>query len=109
MQVVVAGGTGLLGSALVRALRADGHAVTVLTRNARHQGELAWNPDTPGDWCAAVTDADAVVNLAGTSIAGARWTRARKAAILESRVRATRALAQQIRGSRKRPVFVSGS
>lgn len=111
MRIVVAGGRGHLGRALTRRLRRDGHAVTTLTRSARAADEVAWDPAAPGgEWCRVVAGADAVVNLAGESIAGARWTAARRAAIRDSRVVATRALATAIAGSATPPaVFVSGS
>ena len=111
MRVVIAGGTGLLGGALAARLRQDGHTLTVLTRRPRDTSHVAWNPDAPADpWRAVVGDADAVINLAGESIAPRRWTAARKAAIRESRLHATRALADAIRGSARKPaVFLSAS
>jgi hypothetical protein len=110
VHLTIAGGTGLLGAALARALRAAGHAVSILTRTPRTPHDVAWDPDAPGgDWRTVVAGADAVVNLAGESIAGRRWTAARKQAILDSRLRATRALASAIAESTQPPVFVSGS
>jgi uncharacterized protein (TIGR01777 family) len=109
--IVVAGGSGFLGTALVRALRADGHAVTVLTRRPRQAGDVAWAPGgNDASWAPLVGDAEAVINLAGASIAGGRWTAARKREILESRVQATRSLVRAI-AARSRPsrVFVSSS
>ena len=100
MRILIAGGTGLLGSALVDSLRADAHAVTVLTRRPRRTGDIAWSPGgSDAAWMTAVDDADAVINLAGEGIADRRWTPARKAAILDSRIRATRALAAAITGA----------
>ena len=96
MRIVVAGGTGFLGAPLVRRLRAEGHFVSVLTRRPRRPErphEVAWNPAEPeGPWTAAVQSADAVINLAGESIADGRWTTARKAALRDSRIQATRAI-----------------
>jgi uncharacterized protein (TIGR01777 family) len=112
MQIVVAGGSGFLGSALVASWRSEGHQVTVLTRQPRGDDQLAWSPGTSGDgsWTRAVGAADAVINLAGESIAGRRWTTARKAAIRDSRVRATRALAAAITMAPQPPsVFISAS
>ncbi|MGH9203898.1 MAG: TIGR01777 family oxidoreductase [Vicinamibacterales bacterium] len=123
MRIVVAGGSGFIGAALVNALRRDGHHVPVLTRRPRRPDDVHW---WPGDsvasglrgkphideirtgsgaspWQRAVEDADAVINLAGESIADRRWTEARKRAILESRVKATRALVSAIRGARRPP------
>jgi len=94
MHIVIAGGTGFLGRPLAASLIADGHGVTALPRGS-----------TEG-----VDGADVVVNLAGESIAGRRWSAAQKQRILESRVTATRRLADAIRGAARPPrVFVSGS
>jgi uncharacterized protein len=111
MKIVVAGGTGFLGRALVARLRAEGHAVQVLTRTSRGADEISWDPDgTAGPWASALDDADAIVNLAGESIAAGRWTAARKARIRESRIRATRSLVAAIGKARRGPsVFLSGS
>jgi uncharacterized protein (TIGR01777 family) len=111
MIVVVAGGTGFLGSRLVRVLRQGGHTVTVLTRSPRAAGEVSW-PAQPGEsgWERTIDGADAVVNLAGAGIADGRWTDRRKEVILESRTRATRALVEAIgRASRPPRVLLSGS
>lgn len=104
MRVVVAGGSGFLGSSLVEALRRDAHQVAVLTRRARRPGDIAWSPDSDsGEWKRAIDGADAVVNLAGEGIADRRWTTARKNSILQSRVTATRALVAAINEARVPP------
>src|SRR5581483_1644605 len=104
-----------LGSPLADALAAGGADVVVLTRSAgrgagRHRA-VVWNPDgTVGSCADVVNGAAAVVNLAGESIAGARWTAARKQSILDSRIRATRSLvAAMLRAPAPPPVFLSGS
>ncbi len=111
MRIVVSGGTGFLGQALVAALRANGHSVMVLTRRPGREGDLLWSPDvTAGSWTAAVHAADVIINLAGEGIADRRWSAARKKAILHSRVTATRALADTLReAARPAAVFLSGS
>jgi uncharacterized protein len=112
MHVVVAGGTGFLGGTLVAALRGDGHRVRVLTRRPRQADEVAWNPAAPESptWRQALDDADAVVNLAGASIAGGRWSETRKRAIRESRIHATTALVRAMSGARRHPaIFISAS
>jgi uncharacterized protein (TIGR01777 family) len=117
MTILVAGGTGFLGTALSERLRADGHRVIVLTRRPRTLHEIQWSPaerplheDRPPEWIRAIDGADAVINLAGESIAGRRWTQARKHAIRASRVEATRALVAAITtATHIPPVFISSS
>jgi uncharacterized protein len=119
MNILIAGGRGFLGRALSARLVAEGHRVTVLTRGRTSSwrpweqavAEHAWHPDgTAGDWARVLDGADAVVNLAGESIAGGRWTSARKKAILDSRVLATRSLVAAIEGAHRPPrVLVSSS
>jgi uncharacterized protein (TIGR01777 family) len=122
MAVVIAGGTGFLGSALTRSLVEGGRDVVVLTRTGQPRPPLTsgsgrsprmaqWNPDgTAGDWAAIVSGAEAVVNLAGESIAGRRWSAAQKQRILESRLLATRSLVAAIERAEIPPrVLVSGS
>ena len=111
MTVLIAGGSGFLGTALARALRADGHRASVLTRRPQRDGDILWTT-RPNDttWRHAVDRADAVINLAGESIAGRRWTDDRKRAIRGSRIEATVALVSAITAAERPPrVFISGS
>lgn len=90
--VAVTGSTGLVGSALLPVLRAAGHRVVRLVRReARSGDERAWDPGAPAD--DLLDGIDAVVHLAGASIAG-RFTAVHKAAIRDSRVRPTELLAR---------------
>ena len=109
--IIVAGGSGLLGTALVNALRADGYTVAVLTRHPRKDGDVQWSPEQgAASWTPVLADVQAVVNLAGTSIAEGRWTVARKTAIRESRLQATSALVKAIAAAKRPPpVFLSSS
>ncbi len=111
MRIVVTGGTGFLGSALVGRLRGEAHEVTVLTRQPQRPGHIGWNPEsTSGAWGSMLEGADAVVHLAGESIAGGRWTKRRKARIRDSRIRTTRGLVAAILAAREPPaVLISGS
>lgn len=116
MKTVIAGGTGFLGGALRDALVSDGHEVVILSRSAGGSRQsavrlVAWTPDgTTGAWASELDGAHAVINLAGESIAGRRWTSAQKQRILDSRVLATRSLVGAVRSAtRPPPVFVSGS
>src|SRR5262245_47363460 len=97
MRVFVTGGTGLIGSALVRRLTERGDAITLLTRRPEHARPAA-NPQTTvvagdpmqaGPWMDAVGDCDAVVNLAGENIFNRRWWSAFKQLMYDSRIRST--------------------
>jgi uncharacterized protein (TIGR01777 family) len=116
MRIVIAGGSGFLGRPLTTRLARDGHDVVVLTRDSKRSrgpvgSTVTWTPDgKTGPWASALEGAGAVVNLAGESIAGKRWTDTHKARVLESRVQATRSLVAAIRDAAAPPaVFVSGS
>jgi uncharacterized protein (TIGR01777 family) len=105
MRIVIAGGTGLLGSRLAAALRRERHEVTLLTRTVAHgMGRVTWKPDgTVGPWARTLDGAAAIVNLAGESIAGRRWSAARKRALLDSRVLSTRSLVRAMAGMPRAP------
>ncbi len=118
MKIALAGGSGFLGTALAQALTRDGHDVAVLTRQnpasvppQPRVTHVSWTPDgTSGAWAAALDGADAVVNLAGESIAARRWSERQKQEIRESRLRATASLTAAIRQVARAPkVLVSGS
>jgi uncharacterized protein (TIGR01777 family) len=111
VTIVIAGGSGFLGTALTRSFRSDGHDVVLLTRRPRHPGDVAWDPTSlSGEWPSTIDGADAVINLAGERLDAGRWTHARKASILESRLNATRAIVAAMAKARHPPaVFVSAS
>lgn len=95
MRVAVTGSSGLIGSALVAALGQDGHDVVRLVRRApARSDEVRWDPSAGVIQAPGLSGVDAVVNLAGAGIAEHRWTPARKAEILDSRVRGTRLVAE---------------
>jgi uncharacterized protein len=111
MKVAVSGASGLIGSALVPALRADGHAVlTLVRRPPRADGEVRWDPAggllDPVD----LAGTDAVVHLAGAGVFDRRWTAAYRRTIRDSRVQGTRLLSGVLAGLAPRPrVLLSGS
>jgi uncharacterized protein len=123
MKILIAGGSGFLGRALADQLALDGHEIVILSRRggspAPQAGatrsvapiRLSWSPDgTAGPWAAALDGVDAVINLAGESIAAHRWSPAQKAAIRDSRVLAARSLVAAIKGATSPPrMFISGS
>ncbi len=110
-RIAVTGSTGLIGRALVRSLRADGHEVVRLVRRpARAADEVTWDPkrgrvDTKG-----LVGCTAVVHLAGAGIGDHRWTDAYKRELRESRLLGTSAMAEAVASLDTPPrVFVSGS
>ena len=124
MRIVIAGGTGFLGSPLAEVYAEEGHDVRVLTRgllagDSRHDSgtgvpgvtRVGWRPDgQSGPWASALDGADAVINLAGEGIGDRRWTPQRKALIRDSRIVPTRSLAAAIAAaSAPPPVFISAS
>ncbi len=118
-RVVVTGGTGYVGRALVRRLAAAGNEVVVLSRSPELPPDLAalsgvrgavWDPSAAGEWGRVLEGARALVHLAGRKAVGERYTAAVKREILESRVRSTEVLVEALeRVERKPSVFVCAS
>ncbi len=102
LRVLVSGASGLIGSALLPALRGEGHRVTPLVRRAPGPGEIGWDPETGRLSRGELEGFDAVIHLAGENI-GARWTAARRRRIRESRVRGTSLLSEALAGLRQPP------
>jgi uncharacterized protein (TIGR01777 family) len=106
MKIVVTGGTGFIGEALVRRLLARGDDVAVLTRDparVRAGRGLEWDGRTQGAWSAEAARADAVINLAGENISEGRWTAARKQRLVDSRLNATHAVVEALQREPSRP------
>ena len=103
MQIIIAGGSGFIGHALITALLAQQHQVTVIGRNTTKLAEIfgskttniSWETFTrqPQVW---LTDTDWVINLAGTNVAARRWSKKQKSALLTSRVETAGMLAREI-------------
>ena len=110
MKVVVSGSSGLIGTALVRALEVRGDEVTRLVRRTPTTGEARWDPESNQIETAALEGHDAVVHLAGVGIGDRRWSEEHKRAVLESRVKGTTLLAETIAGLIHKPrVMASAS
>jgi uncharacterized protein (TIGR01777 family) len=111
VRVAVTGASGFIGSALVPALRADGHEVRRLVRRrAAASDEVAWDPAAGAVDLDRLAGVDAVVNLSGASVGGHRWTTAYKEVIRRSRVDATTTIAKAVAELDPRPsVLVSAA
>ncbi|MFI6420790.1 TIGR01777 family oxidoreductase [Streptomyces sp. NPDC050842] len=110
-RVAVTGASGLIGKALVRSLRADGHDVLRLVRRpAATADEVEWDPKRLHVDAAGLVGVDAVVHLAGAGVGERRWTEAYKREIRDSRVLGTRAIAQALASLAEPPeVLVCGT
>ncbi len=118
MKIIVTGGTGLIGRALCTDLASAGHSVIVLSRNPNRATGLPasvrvekWDARTAHGWGTLADGADAIVNLAGASIAGeglipSRWTPQRKRLIRESRLDAGKAVVEAVEATTNKPRVV---
>ncbi len=116
MNIILAGGTGLIGGELTSALLADHHHVWVLSRNAQSANVppgaqlVAWDARTSAGWGHLVEEAGAIFNLAGENLGAQRWTPAHKEKVLSSRASAGRAVIQALTEAKRRPgVLVQAS
>ncbi|MAR89624.1 MAG: TIGR01777 family oxidoreductase [Pseudomonadota bacterium] len=110
MNIVISGATGLIGTALTRALTAAGHNVYGLARSPQSSALFHWWPPAQQIHFDPDIPVDAVINLAGAGIADKRWNDERKREIKQSRIMATRLLAEKMAAMRHPPqVFISAS
>jgi uncharacterized protein len=117
MRILIAGGTGLIGRPLSAALMADGHDVTVLTRNPDKVKDLtsgvnlaAWDGQSTKGWGHLVDGAGAIINFAGEGIGDGRWSKERKQKIRQSRLWAGKAVMEAISAAAVKPkVLVQAS
>ncbi len=108
MNVLIAGGSGFIGSALSKSLEQDGHKVFILTRRQQKQpNQIHWDGKTTMGWGDRVNEMDAVVNLTGYGLDHWPWTKQQKQRFIDSRVIPGLALASAIKEAARRPsVFV---
>ncbi|MEV6581737.1 TIGR01777 family oxidoreductase [Streptomyces sp. NPDC051582] len=111
MRIAITGSSGLIGQALVRSLRADGHEVVRFVRRTPSVPEEAeWDPRRGYVDPAGLAGCGAVVHLAGAGVGDHRWTAAYKKEIRDSRVAGTDAMARAIAAQGAPPaVFVCGT
>src|SRR5215471_12080280 len=112
MIIAITGSSGLVGSALIHALEADGHLIRPVVRRAPREAanEIRWDPDKGTIDAAEFATVDGVVHLAGENIADHRWTDSFKQKILDSRVKGTKLLCDTLANLASKPtVLVSAS
>jgi uncharacterized protein (TIGR01777 family) len=97
MKIVMPGGSGHVGQILARAFHADGHDVTVLSRNPKPAPwrMVSWDGASLGEWLDELCGADVVINLAGRSV-NCRYNPRNRAEIMQSRVKSTRVIGEAI-------------
>ncbi len=109
MRIIIAGGSGLIGSALANLLVGSGHQVWILTRNPEGTAvvegthPVRWDGYTTNGWESLVSEADAIVNLAGENLGSGYWTRKRKEQIITSRTSTGTAISEAIHRANPRP------
>ncbi|WP_189107988.1 TIGR01777 family oxidoreductase [Streptomyces camponoticapitis] len=97
MRIAITGSTGLIGTALTRSLRSDGHEVVRLVRHPSRAGdEVEWDPARQYVDVSGLYGCEAVVHLAGAGVGDHRWTEAYKQKIRDSRVLGTAAIAEAV-------------
>lgn len=113
MNILIAGGSGFLGTALTKSFLADGHKVFVLTRSAKkisNVESILWDGKTLNNWVERINEMDVVIHLTGKSLSTFPWTSATKQSFLDSRLNTGLLLASAIQASVKRPsIFVQSS
>jgi uncharacterized protein len=110
MTILIAGGTGLIGTQLTKMAQEAGHEVRILTRKATQAGQYAWDPTKGTMDDSALEGVQVVINLAGAGIADGRWTVARKKLLIESRTQTADTLLAAFQRTKKYPdVYIGAS
>lgn len=118
MKFVVTGGTGFIGTLLVRRLSQDAHSIVLLSRSASRSYRLnnadvrivRWDPYAAGEWMHEINGAHTVINLVGKNVFEQRWNTTVKRQILDSRVIPTSLLVEAIARAEKKPsLLISAS
>ena len=108
-NVLISGGYGFIGSRLADFLKAQGHSVSVLSRNPR-QGDVGWDPENGSIDSKDLNGFDAIIHLAGENLGASRWNEALKKQIHASRINSTKLLVDAMeKMDRPAKVFISGS
>ncbi len=97
MKILIAGSSGLIGSALTKYLESNGHQVLPLVRKETSKGGILWDPVNRSIDTEELEGFDAALNFAGENIAGSRWSEKKKERILNSRVKSTKFLCETLK------------
>ncbi len=117
-RIIITGATGLIGKILCKELIERGDEITIFTSNTAKATSLIkgakeyikWNYSNPEEWKNHLNESDAVIHLAGASIAGKRWNASYKKLIMESRIASTRNIVKAIEEAEQKPsTFISSS
>lgn len=109
-NILISGGSGMIGRRITQLLELKGYVVAWLSRSSQQQKSFIWDVRKRTIDPAAINWADAIIHLAGASVAGERWTEDRKEIIFNSRVDSTRLLVEAIENAVSKPdAFISAS
>ncbi|MBL8050656.1 MAG: NAD-dependent epimerase/dehydratase family protein, partial [Anaerolineales bacterium] len=106
MNILIAGGSGFLGTALTKSFLSDGHKVFILTRGSKkikNVESIQWDAKTTNGWAHRINEMDVVIHLTGKSLSTFPWTSANKKSFLDSRLIPGFALVSAIQTADKRP------
>lgn len=109
--ILIAGGSGMIGSALVQSL-GSAYNISILTRKKAsidNTHSFYWNPDNSEIDDNAILNADIIINLTGENIGAKRWTTLRKKVLIDSRMKATKLLLDSISRIKKPELYISAS
>ena len=113
MNILIAGGSGFLGTALTKSFVNDGHKVFILTRGTKkiqHAEAIQWDAKTTNGWVHRINEMDVVIHLTGKSLSTFPWTSAMKKSFVDSRLIPGFLLASAIQTADKRPsIFIQAS
>ena len=108
MNVLIAGGTGLIGKALTELLKSSGHNVSILSRSSG-SGLITWDVKARKIYSDDLSEIEVVINLSGAGIADKNWTKSRKKELLDSRVETTKLLFDNKERMPKLKQYISAS
>lgn len=109
MNILIAGGSGFLGTELTKFFTDQGHTVKTLTRNPRNKNQIKWDGKTKADWIKEIDRTDVLINMAGKSV-DCRYTEQNKSRILNSRIHSTSILNEAVSEASNKPfIWINSS